>query len=496
MADQLGQGQVVSDRILLTGASGYVGARLLPALEAAGLRVRCMARRPEYLQGRVAHGTEVVRGDVLDPSTLPAAFAGVQTAYYLVHAMGVRRGFVEEERRGAEAFALAARQAGVRRLIYLGGLGSEGELSDHLHSRQAVGQILRESGIATLEFRASVIIGSGSLSFEMIRALVDKLPVLITPRWVRSRAQPIGIEDVVAYLVAALQLEMPGSTVVEIGGRDQLSYAELMQEYARQRGLRRWILPVPVLTPWLSSLWLGLVTPLYARVGRKLIDSLRHDTVVRTDLADRLFSLRPRGVREAMARALTNEDREFAATRWSDALCSQGDLPSSGGVHFGRRLVDSRIREVECSAAAAFAPIERIGGGVGWYCADWIWRVRGFADLLFGGPGMRRGRRDPHHLAPGDTVDFWRVEAIEPGRVLRLSAQMKLPGRAWLQFEVERAEGGRSRIHQTALFDPRGLGGLVYWYALYPVHYLVFAGMLRGIARAARRRPDEFPQDG
>ncbi len=473
--------------VLLTGATGYVGARLLAALEAAGEPVRCMARRPDFLQGRVAAGTEVVPGDVLDPPSLPAALAGVHTAYYLVHAMAVRRGFVAEERQGAEAFAAAARAAGVRRLIYLGGLGAEQDLSDHLRSRQQVGEILRQSGIPTLEFRASIIIGSGSLSFEMIRALVEKLPVLITPRWVKAKAQPIGVEDVVAYLQAALDLEPTGSEVVEIGGQDQLSYSDLMREYARQRGLRRWIVPVPVLTPRLSSLWLGLVTPLYARVGRKLIESLRHDTVVRGDRAVQLFSLRPRGVREAMARALSNEDHQFAATRWSDALSSQGKLPSWGGVRFGRRLIHSLSAEVEADPASAFAPIERIGGATGWYCANWVWRLRGLADLLAGGPGMRRGRRDPRHLVAGDALDFWRVEAVVPNQLLRLLAQMKLPGRAWLQFEVEPCGPGRCCIRQTALFDPRGLGGFLYWYALYPVHCLIFAGMLRGIARAAGR---------
>lgn len=473
--------------VLLTGATGYVGARLLAALETAGQRVRCMARRPDYLQGRVGAGTEVVPGDVLDPQSLPAALAGVHTAYYMVHAMGVRRGFVEEERQGAEAFAAAARGAGVRRLIYLGGLGAEQDLSDHLRSRQQVGEILRRSGIPTLEFRASIIIGSGSLSFEMIRALVEKLPVLVTPRWVNAKAQPIGVEDVVAYLQAALDLELPASEVVEIGGQDQLSYGELMREYARQRGLRRWVVTVPVLTPRLSSLWLGLVTPLYARVGRKLIESLRHDTVVRGDRAAQLFTLRPRGVREAMGRAFSNEDRQLAATRWSDALSSQGKLPSWGGVQFGRRLIHSLSAEVEADPALAFAPIERIGGATGWYFANWVWRLRGLADLLVGGPSLRRGRRDPQHLVAGDALDFWRVEAVVPNQLLRLLAQMKLPGRAWLQFEVEPCGPGRCRIRQTALFDPRGLGGFLYWYVLYPVHCLIFAGMLRGLVRAAGR---------
>jgi hypothetical protein len=256
-----------------------------------------------------------------------------------------------------------------------------------------------------------------------------------------------------------------------------------MKEYARQRGLKRLIIPVPVLTPKLSSLWLGLVTPLYARVGRKLIDSVRHDTVVTDDRAIQAFDIRPRGIREAIARALINEDQEFAATRWLDALSSPGKLKSWGGVKFGTRLVDSRSLQVPCTPEVAMQPIRRIGGKTGWYYGDWLWRLRGFVDLLFGGVGMRRGRRDPEWLMPGDTLDFWRVEAYEPNRLLRLFAEMKVPGRAWLQFEIE-AHGAATTIRQTAIFDPVGMFGLLYWYALYPLHELIFRGMLRGIVKA------------
>ena len=468
--------------IVIAGASGYVGGRLLKALEDAGQRVRCLARRPEFLRPRVAASTEVVQGDVLDPSSLAPAMDGVDTTYYLVHSMGSGRSFEEEDRRAATNFAEAARAAGVRRIVYLGALGGGPRLSPHLASRQEVGRILRESGVPTIEFRASIIIGSGSLSFEMIRALVDRLPVMVTPRWVRIRAQPIAIEDVIAYLVTALDVQVDGSPVVEIGGADQVSYREIMREYGRQRGLRRLMVPVPVLTPWLSSLWLALVTPVYAGVGRALIDSIPHETVVRDDLAQRLFNVGPRGIREAIERALRNEDQEMAATRWSDALSSRSATRSWGGVRFGSRLVDSRSARVPCHPAQAFAPIRRIGGETGWYYANWLWRLRGFLDLLVGGAGLRRGRRDPNYLLPGDTVDFWRVEAFEPDRLLRLSAEMKLPGRAWLQFEVEE-DGERSIISETAIFDPVGLLGLLYWYALYPVHSLVFRGMLKGIVR-------------
>jgi hypothetical protein len=315
---------------------------------------------------------------------------------------------------------------------------------------------------------------------------------MITPRWVRTRAQPIAVEDVIAYLLAGLDLDTAGSRVFEIGGADVVSYEELMREYARQRGLRRLIVPVPVLSPTLSSLWLGLVTPLYARVGRKLIDSLRTPTVVTDDGARRAFTVEPRGFREAIARALANEDREFAETRWSDAL-SAGGLPRNwGGVRFGSRLVDSRAIRVDAPAPVAFAPIARLGGATGWYAADALWRLRGFLDLLVGGVGLRRGRRDPQHLVPGDAVDCWRVEAVEPGRRLRLAAEMRLPGRAWLVFEVE-PDGPGSIIRQTALFDPVGLAGLGYWYGLYPLHRLVFGGMLRGIARRVSRRTESRP---
>jgi uncharacterized protein YbjT (DUF2867 family) len=471
--------------ILLTGATGYVGGRLLRALEAKGQPVRCLARRPEFLRPRVLPSTEVVPGDVLDPDSLRAALEGVHTAYYLVHSMGSGSAFEEVDRCAAHCFAQAAREAGVRRIIYLGGLGGGEELSPHLASRQDTGRVLRQSGVPTLELRASIIIGSGSLSFEMLRALVEKLPVMIIPRWVRTRAQPIAIEDVIAYLVAALEVETSESQVYEIGGADQVSYMGLMREYARQRGLRRWMIPVPVLTPWLSSQWLGLVTPVYARVGRELIEGVRNETVVRDDAALRVFPVRPRGIREAIARALTNEDQEFAATHWSDALSSQGAATSWGGIKFGSHIVDSRTARVAVPPAVAFRPVQEIGGETGWYYANWLWQLRGFLDLLVGGVGMRRGRRHPQQLTPGDALDFWRVEAFEPGRLLRLFAEMKLPGRAWLQFEIEGDENG-SIIRQTALFDPLGLGGLLYWYALYPIHALIFRGMLRNLTRAAR----------
>ncbi len=471
--------------ILLTGATGYVGGRLLTRLEKAGHRVRCLTRRPEDLRPRLQPGTEAAYADMLEPASLKQAVDGGGIAYYLVHSMGSAKGFEEKDREGARNFAEAARAAGVRRIIYLGGLGdSREELSPHLRSRQEVGAVLRDSGVEVIEFRASIVIGSGSLSFEMIRALVERLPVMVTPRWVTVTAQPIGIEDLLAYLLAALDHRVDGSRVYEIGGADQVSYGELMREYARQRGLRRLMIPVPVLSPRLSSLWLGLVTPLYARVGRKLIDSIRHPTVVRDDSALREFAIKPQGVREAMAQAITNEEQEFAATRWSDALSAGGERRDGGGVRFGTRLVDSRTVRVGVPTEIAFKPIARIGGRVGWYFATWLWRLRGFLDLLSGGVGLRRGRRHPVRLRVGDTVDWWRVEAVEPGRRLRLFAEMKLPGRAWLEFEVE-PDGDGSVIRQTAIFDPIGLAGLAYWYATYPVHLLVFSGMLRKIASAA-----------
>lgn len=472
--------------ILLTGASGYVGGRLLEALQLAGHPLRCMARRPDYLLPRVAPGTEVVAGDVLDPESLARALTGVDTAFYLVHSMESADSFEEADRVGARNFGQAAKTSGVRRIVYLGGLGSGAGLSSHLDSRQEVGRILRESGVPTIELRAAIILGSGSASFEMIRALVEALPVMITPRWVSTPTQPIGIEDVIAYLVEALSLPAAGSAVYEIGGPDRASYGELMREYARQRGLRRWFVSVPVLTPRLSSLWLGLVTPVYARVGRAMVEGLRNETVVRDNRARTAFQVQPLGMREAMTRALANEDRAFAATRWSGARSITGRERSWGGVRFGSRLVDARSVEVPCTAQRAFDPIRRIGGETGWYTANLLWQLRGLLDLMVGGPGLRRGRRDPEVLLPGDTLDFWRVEAVEPNRLLRLAAEMKLPGRAWLQFEVEDL-GGRSVIHQTAIFDPVGLLGQLYWYALWPLHQYVFGGMLRALAGRAMR---------
>lgn len=471
-------------RILLTGATGYVGGRLLHALLERGISVRSLARRPEAIAPQP--GLEVVAGDALDPVAVRRALEDIDIAYYLIHAMGAPDSFEQLDRRAAVIFAEAARDAGVRRIVYLGGLGEGPGLSPHLASRQEVGRLLASTGVETIELRASIVIGSGSLSFELVRALTERLPVMVTPRWVETRAQPIAVEDMIAYLLAALDLDARGSEVFEVGGAEVATYGDLMREYARQRGLRRLLIRVPVLTPRLSSLWLGLVTPLYARVGRKLIESLPHETVVRNPSALERFPIRPRGYREAIARALLNEDRELAETRWSDALSAGGSAKWMPDPPVGGRLVDSREREVPFPPAQAFAPVRRIGGPTGWYYGDTLWRLRGFLDLLAGGVGLRRGRRDPETPTVGSALDFWRIEAYEPGRLLRLRAEMRLPGRAWLQFEVDGdGDGHGARIRQTAIFDPSGLAGLLYWYALLPLHRLVFAGMLDGIAQRA-----------
>lgn len=358
--------------ILLTGGTGYVGGRLIALLEQRGYRLRCLGRRPDHLAARVQPSTEIVQGDVLVPESLRADLDGVDTAFYLVHSMGTGQNFEQEDRQAARNFAQAARDANVWRIIYLGGLGdSDQELSPNLRSRQEVGDVLRESGSQVIEFRASIIIGSGSLSFELIRKLVEKLPIMIWPRWVSTPAQPIAIEDVLAYMMAAI--EMPGteSRVFEIGGPDQVSYGDVMMEYARQRGLKRWTISVPFLSPRLSSLWLGLVTPVYARIGRKLVESLRNPTIVRNDDAANAFAeIRPRSLSDSIIRALANEDREIAETRWSDAISSAGPPRRWGGVRFGSRLVDVRTADVQVLAEQAFEPIRRIGGQTGWYFAN------------------------------------------------------------------------------------------------------------------------------
>jgi len=472
-------------KILLTGATGYVGGRLLPQLESSPHRVRCMTRNPDSLIGSVDAETEVVYGDAFDAKSLNKALEGIHTAYYLVHSMGSDEDFETADRKAAEYFAAACSKQGVKRIIYLGGLGNpDHTLSKHLRSRQEIGNILRTSSAAVIEFRASIIIGSGSLSFEMIRALVERLPVMICPKWVRVMAQPIAIEDVLAYLFQALTLPIRKTVIFEIGGPDQLSYGEIMQLYAKLRGLRRWMIPVPLLTPYLSSLWLGLVTPLYARVGRKLVESLRNPTLVSSNVADKYFTVEPRSTELAIARALVNEDEQFAVTRWSDSVSSAGKPKSWGGVRFGSRLVDSRTQRVDVPTDEAFVPIRRIGGDTGWYYGDWLWKIRGFLDLLVGGVGVRRGRREDDQLKIGDAVDFWRVQKFESGKMLRLRAEMKVPGRAWLEFEVQPTDTG-SVVRQTAIFDPVGVFGLAYWYALYPLHQFVFAGMLRNICAAA-----------
>lgn len=480
--------------ILVTGATGYIGGRLVPRLVEEGCRVRVLVRSRDRVRSRPwFEQVEIVVGDALDPHTLTEALTGVDTAYYLIHSMSRGPRFHEVDMRAARAFGQAAKEAGVGRIIYLGGLGDpEANLSRHLRSRQESGQALREGGVPVTEFRAAVIVGSGSISFEMIRYLVERLPVMVCPKWIYSGIQPIAVDDLLEYLVSALDKPESVGRTVEIGGSDTTTYRGLMLGYARARGLKRLLIPVPVLTPRLSSYWVHWMTPIPAGIAVALVDGLRNNVVVTSDLARTLFPhIEPKDYASAIDSVMKDLDEGRIDTAWSDAAGAattpqeQVRLESRNGL-----ILERRRRNVAAPPRHVYRVFTGIGAERGWYFANWAWRIRGMIDRLLGGAGLRRGRRHPDHLRVGDALDFWRVEALETDRMVRLRAEMKLPGSAWLQYEARQGPDNTTQLVQTAAFDPRGLAGLVYWYALYPFHAWIFRGLVNSIARRAERMTD------
>ena len=472
--------------VLVAGATGYIGGRLVPRLLEAGYAVRCLAREPRKLSERSWANdprVEVVRGDVGHAAALRRAMQGCGSAFYLVHSrVAVGDAYAEHDRAMARSFARAAQDAALDRIVYLGGLGELGPgLSEHLASRREVEALLASGRTPVTVLRAAMIIGSGSASFEILRYLVERLPVMVTPRWVSTESQPVAVRNVVQYLVDCLAVPQTAGRTLDIGGPDILSYRELMRIMAEERGLRRRVvIPVPVLTPKLSSLWIHLVTPISQRIARPLAEGLRNRVVCRNDDAQRLMPQPLLGAREAIRAALDRVAHEQVETSWSMAGPVPGDPDWAGGTVF----TDRRSLLVPAPPEAVWRAVARIGGEQGWYAADWLWQLRGFMDRVVGGPGLRRGRRDPDEVSYGEALDFWRVTGLERGRRLSLRAEMKVPGEALLEFVVTPEDGG-ARLTQTARFLPKGLAGIAYWYAVLPLHGFVFGAMLRGLGRAA-----------
>lgn len=479
-------------RVLITGVTGYVGGRLVPRLLDRGYLIRVLVRgSAQRLQGRSwSDEVEVAVGDVTNTSDLQAAMENMDAAYYLIHSMSDRPDFRKWEQEAAERFARYADEAGLEHIVYLGGLGNpESDLSEHLRSRHETGARLRSGPVPVTEFRAAVVVGSGSASFEMIRHLAERIPVMICPQWVYTRVQPIAIDDVLTYLVEALDRPGTRGRIVQIGGRDVLTYGEMMMEYAEERGLTRWLVPVPVLSPSLSAYWVHWMTPIPASLARPLIKGLKNEVVTRDASAEQLFpDIEPMGYRESIRRALANLRAGRVETLWADSPGRSGEngpppvLRQREGM-----IIERRTRTVDAESDALFDVVTRIGGRRGWLYAEWLWKLRGMLDRLVGGVGFRRGRRDPDQLRVGDVLDFWRVEALEPGELLRLRAEMKLPGTGWLQFEMEPGSDGRSRFVQTAYFVPKGLAGLAYWYLLYPLHALIFSHLADRLVEVAEQ---------
>lgn len=480
--------------VLVTGATGYIGGRLVPRLLEAGYRVRCLVRDARRLEGRSwTDEVEVVEGDALRPETLPPAMEGVWATYYLIHSLTDTPDYRERDIVVARNFGLAAKDVGVERILYLGGLGDpEEKLSVHLRSRQETGAALREAGVPVTEFRAAVIVGTGSLSFEMVRYLTERLPVMICPRWVYTKIQPIAIRDVLSYMVGALEVPESAGQIIEIGGADVLTYGDMMKVYAKVRGLRRFLIRVPVLTPRLSAHWVHWMTPVPSGIVYPLIEGLRNEVVVRDDTAQTLFpDIQPVSYEVAVQRALSDLKAAQVETRWTDSLTSsQGDFQPVELTTDKGLQIERRQHVADASPEDVFSVFTRLGGDRGWLYGDWLWELRGLGDRLVGGPGLRRGRRDPEELRVGDALDFFRVEAIEPDRLLRLRAEMVIPGEAWLQLEAVPLSGGQTQVVQTILMATKGLLGFLYWYGLYPFHSLIFGKLVRRISEEAEARAD------
>ena len=475
--------------ILVTGATGYIGGRLIPRLLELGYRIRCLVRNPAPLQGYSwRSAVDIVVGDVLQPDTIVPAMHGVSAAYYLVHSMSAGSAFHQLDLTAAHNFGTAAQNAGVERIIFLGGLAeTTSNLSEHLRSRLQTGDTLRTAGIPVTEFRAGVIVGSGSISFEMIRYLTERVPTMICPRWVYTPCQPIGIGEVVEYLATALVVPESSGRIIEIGGSEVISYGEMMMTYAEVRGLKRWMVPVPVLTPRLSSYWVNLVTPIPAAIARPLIEGLRNESTVHDPIARQLFPhIQPVGYRTSVERALAQlQPGNVEITEINALSTSRSDVPTvTVTIHQGM-ILEHRHRVVPASPEAVYQVFTRLGGKRGWFNLNWVWEMRGFLDRMVGGVGFRRGRRDPDELQVGDALDFWRVETLEPERLLRLRTEMKMPGKAWLQWQVTPREKKKAFLTQTTFFAPKGLMGWLYWYAAYPLHRLIFRKLIDQIATRA-----------
>ncbi len=479
------------EQILVTGVTGYVGGRLVPRLLEAGYAVRCLVRDPERLQGHSwFNRVEIAQGDALDPASLVSSMRGISTSYYLIHGKQAGRDNAIQDLEAARNFITAAEEVGIQRIIYLGELvDPTADLSPYLRSRHETGYILRQSRLPVTEFRAGMIVGSGSILFEMIRYLAEREPVFICPRWFYSMAQPIAIRDVLAYLISALEQPASQGRLIEIGGATRLRYADMLCGYACERGLKRLLIRTPVYAPRLSAYWVHMITPIQWNVILPLIEGLNAEIIVRDDLARQLFpQIKPLDFQTALHLALGRVQSDTVETSWSDALVTvQGDVRPVKLTTIEGMVFEQRNLKVALPADLVFRAYTGLGGDRGWLYLNWAWEVRGWIDKLFGGVGLRRGRRHPDEIWVGESLDFWRVEAIEPGRLIRLRAEMKVPGRAWLEFRSIPTPEGNTLLTQTAYFAPRGILGGLYWYVLYPIHSFIFSGMIRKVAERAQK---------
>ena len=473
-------------KILVTGSTGYVGGRLVPKLLAEGYKVRVLARNPERIKNKAwFNDVEVHQGDILKPETINGLFNEIDVAYYLIHSMQGHKNFEKVDLFAADTFAKIASKENLKKIIYLGGLADDSmQLSKHLKSRLDTGKKLSNYGANIIEFRANVIVGSGSLSFEMIRNLTERIPVMICPQWVYTKTQPIAISNVIEYLISALNISIPDNQIIEIGGRDVFTYGDMIRQYAKVRKLKRFLIPVPVLTPKLSSYWVHWTTPLSANITRPLVQGLKNESIVKSNTAKKYFpDIKLLTYSESVKRAVFNFDNKSIETCWSDSLSSsKGNDNQVTSINQEGLITETRFIKIISHKSKIFNFVTSIGGDRGWLYANFLWSIRGYIDLMFGGVGLRRGRRHPYDLKQGDALDFWRVEKIIPNKLLRLKAEMKLPGKAWLEYEILDRKNDCQLI-QRAYFMPTGLFGLIYWYSLYPLHKIIFRGLINNIKK-------------